>query len=211
MIDTSSDAETLLKEGFAILSAREFLNDPYVVRDAPGVYIILLQGAADIFTLACFDAMEISATWRVRGHDHIYTGESVGVRSRLLHHLLGTIRLSNFRHSLLALEFVYKALWGSDEADLSKLEQRFSEWIIPRALLAYKICPLIGEVEANIIKRSSSPLNIKGRARSPATLRLKRARAALTDHVRSTGQLGKAISKPRSAWLLDSVKYQRAG
>jgi hypothetical protein len=207
----SSGNNVMSKEGFSILPAEQFLGNPELVRDTVGVYAISMQNAESFMCRAGLRYSESLPLWNVGGYSHIYTGESVGIRSRLLHHLIGTIRESNFRHSLIALQFVYEALWEGDEPQLEALESQLNEWLMPRTMVAYKTCSFVGDVESDILARSASPLNIKGRSRTATAVHLKKARAQFTDHIKASGQLMRALSKPRAAWLTDSIIYQRAG
>jgi hypothetical protein len=208
---SSNENNVMSREGFSMLSAQEFLSNPEIVRDIVGVYAILVHDADRVLCRTGLPHSDMLPVWKVDGYDHVYTGESVGVRSRLLHHLTGTIRESNFRHSLIALQFVYEALWDGDESRLEALEFQLNDWLIPRTMVAYKTCSLVGDVESDILQRSASPLNIKGRSRSKTAVHLKKARAQFTDHIKTSGQLMRSLSKPRAAWLTDSIIYQRAG
>jgi hypothetical protein len=104
-----------------------------------------------------------------------------------------------------------EALWDGEESRLEALECQLNDWLIPRAIVAYKTCSFVGDVENDILARSASPLNIKGRSRSKTAIHLKKTRAQFSDHINASGQMLSALSKPRAAWLTDSVKYQRFG
>jgi hypothetical protein len=96
MIMIGNGSDVMSKEGFSMLSAQEFLSNPDIVRDTVGVYAILVQNAESVLCRAGLPHSNILPVWVVDSYDHIYTGESVGIRSRLLHHLIGSIRESKF-------------------------------------------------------------------------------------------------------------------
>jgi len=161
----------LIKERFTALLASDFLDRRSRVIDTVGVYAILIRDAQGLFGRMGYDPKVDGALWNVGGYGHVYTGESVGVCSRILEHLIGTSRESTFRESLIALQKTTGAIWN----DLSPRyhghtdEQNLSDWLTENALIAFKHCNLVGEVERDLLKRAPCPLNIKDRPRTPFT------------------------------------------
>lgn len=155
----------LIKEGFHLVLARDFVPTPSQVIDTVGVYAILVKGADRKLCLMGYDELLDGKLWRINEYAHIYTGESYGVASRAMEHMTGTRLASNFRDTLLALEDSSGVSWSDvskDSATVSR-ETILSDWLFYNALLAFKPCNFVGEVERKILARSPSPLNVRDR------------------------------------------------
>lgn len=169
----------LLKERFSALPASALVACPSSVIDTTGVYAILLLDADVVLARIGYNTGVDGKLWSIGKYGHVYTGEGAGVCGRLLDHLSGTVRDSTFRESLIALQAATGAIWDNSDplhADLIA-EEILTEWLSEKALVAFKHCNLIGEVERDLLQRSPSPLNIKDRPRTPFTDLLSRARA----------------------------------
>ena len=174
------------------------------MRDAPGVYLILLQGGDILF--GDFDTLPLLAS---EGYYHAYTGESIGIRSRLLHHLTGTIRESTFRESLLALQFSRAVLWAEQIAGLGDLEARLSAWLVDNACVAYRVRNYIRDGEQEMLTRSASPLNLSGRPKDQFAKRLKADRVKFRQHLKTTGQGYSGVLRSPSSWFTSRSSDQR--
>jgi hypothetical protein len=159
--------EPLACEGFTFLSAQQFVADPSLIFDNIGVYVILLHGGLQVLRAAGYSPDVHGVPWRIGEYDHMYTGETVGVRSRLLHHAVGTCRTSNFRHTLLAVNALETTFLGKEVGDPGANELKLSKWLTRRALFGFKRCKFVADVEEDLIQRSGSPLNIRGRGDHP--------------------------------------------
>ena len=114
------------------------------------------------------------------GHTHMYTGETFGVRSRVIDHLFGNIRGSNFRLTVLA------ALWGSGfwgpapgRFELQAREVWLTEFLSQRAGGGLRTRRLRQGQRAPIyLSTTPSPMNIEGRSRSSYAASLRQFRRA---------------------------------
>jgi hypothetical protein len=187
----------LLKERFTAVSASDLLARPSRIIDTVGVYAILIRDAEMIFGRLGYNPKLDGALWNVGGYGHVYTGESVGVCSRLLEHLIGSSRESTFRESLIALQRATGAIWNASHSRYYSHtdEQNLSDWLAENALVAFKHCILVGEVERDLLRRAPCPLNIKDRPRTPFT-------GLLSDARRTHGiprKTGEPLNMPRAS------------
>ena len=104
--DLNGDMSSCLrKERFRMMPAMDFLFEPERVRNGLGVYVILLKDADQILKRSCPSDVSEIRRWSLRGYQHVYTGMSAAVRSRLLWHLCGDNWNSSVREALLAMQF----------------------------------------------------------------------------------------------------------
>ena len=193
---------SLIAEGFSLIHATEFRLNREIVCDTVGVYGILIEKATPCLHAAGFQFSH--PMWCVQCFEHVYTGETFGLRGRLSHHLFGTIRDSNFRESLLAIQVASHALWQHDDQCEwpEVLEERLTDWLNARTMIAYKTCSFVKDVEADILARAPSPLNIQRDHGGPNAIHLRRLRSAFR---RCHGELsGKGLRRPDSAQRIGS-------
>jgi hypothetical protein len=159
------------------MTASQFFTCTSCIVDTVGVYAILIREVNPILIRMGYDVALDGRLWQISGYGHIYTGESVGVASRLIEHLTGTAEDSTFRESLIALQLATGAIW-TDQASRcrSRLEALLSDWLAENAMVAFKLCKFVGEVERGILERAPSPLNIRDHLPTPFTKMLKTAR-----------------------------------
>jgi hypothetical protein len=197
--------------GFRVLSAREFLRAPEQVRDTMGVYMILLSRAGEILSRAGLRDIAGLAAWTVSGHQHVYTGESIGVRSRVLTHLVGTVRDSAVREILLALQFSNAALWSYENENLEDLEAKLTDWLSVNAMVAFRACNYVRDVERDLISRMPSPFNTKDNRKNTLAPHFKALRLGLRSHLQATGQFRHRERRPRAGWLIGRTRDHLAG
>ncbi|MFI4949772.1 MAG: IS1595 family transposase [Caulobacterales bacterium] len=152
-------------EDFVFLTAADFVENPRAVPDQPGVYTVLFEDAAAILAATGYAADERKPMRTDFGSGHLYTGATYGLRSRFRQHLLGAGGPSNLRETLFAIQHRTGALPGgpSVTSNRDESEAALTAWLIPRAIIAFKICGYVYEVERAILDQAASPLNIKGR------------------------------------------------
>jgi hypothetical protein len=182
-----------------------------MVRDTMGVYMILILGADAILARAGFSESHLLTPWSHQNYQHVYTGESIGIRSRLRLHLCGTVRDSPVRELLLAYQFSDAALWPVSDENLDKLESRLNKWLLENALIAFRVGGYVRDVEKDFIQRLPSTLNTKGNSDSPFLPLLKKKRKAFRDYLKATGQVRHCTVKPCSAWLVGSTAHHLLG
>lgn len=173
------------REGFSFMSADAFLTDVRTVPDGPGVYAIFLQDGRALLQASGFIEHRSLPLWREREADHVYTGETYGMRSRVRQHLAEDITVSNLRETLLALRFSLGALQrGSNiEDERATAEQGLTDWLRATAVIGYKSCGYVLDVEQAILDATASPLNLKRRTPSGYTRLLQDARRRFRDEV----------------------------
>jgi len=187
---------------FQIVSAKDLLASPRAMRDTLGVYMILLSAADQIFTCAGLSGAEALRSWNVGNHQLVYIGEGIGVRSRAMQHLTGTIRDSSARELLLSLQFSSQVLWPEGSSSLIEMEQRLTSFLIENTYFAFRYGGYVKDAERELIQRTASPFNTAGNAKSPLLAQLKVLRDQFRAHLRATGQRHHRAAMPASAWLL---------
>lgn len=199
----SGDADMwLAKEGLAALHVKDLIRTTEAVPNQMGVYMVFLPDVDKLLSRAGFDRTDVVAQWSVYGHQHAYTGEGIGIRSRALLHIFGTICDSTLRESLLSLQFTTGVLWdGEPHGHLLAMEQKLTRWMVDNAWLAFRSCSYCKDVEADLISRMPSPFNLTHNSKSPFRSSLKKHREKFRDHLRNTGQRYNKVPMPPLAWL----------
>lgn len=151
------------RDDFIFMPAGEFLAGTDQVPDGPGVYALFISDEEDLVRAAGFVDEELPL-WREGGASHVYTGETYGLRSRLLQHLSGTLKGSNLRETLLALHHALNRLAtetsAEKENERAQAEAQLSQWLAEHAVIGFKTCGYVKDVEVAILKATASPLNL---------------------------------------------------
>jgi hypothetical protein len=163
-------------QGFEFVSAEKFIENPDLIPDRPGVYVMMVEGGGELLAKSSYVPNSDAPVWVHEGSEHLYTGETYGLRTRLRGHLQGDRHVSNFRQTLLALQFCTGALpmGPAVTPDYQRTEEQLSDWLRPRVLIGFKSCHYIREEELNILRWTGSPLNINNSA-TPAYADVTRA------------------------------------
>lgn len=191
-----------------MLPALDFLFHPELVCNGLGVYAILLKDADSLLNRAGLSNVADISRWSLKGHQHVYTGMSVAVRSRLLWHLCGNVWNSSVREALLSIQFVDCALWGECDFDLKDQEERLTEWLEDRVIVGFRIDDDAAELESSLIGRYPSPFNSKGNRQTDLVLELGKKRVLLRDHLRATGKVARPAPMTPSQWLLSARSHK---
>lgn len=188
------------REGFTFISINDFLDDPKQVPDGPGVYALFMTRPQELLPQAFLGA-SASQTWQVEHYTHMYTGESYGLRSRILQHVGGTIQDSNLRETLLALLYANGSLTLDMEPaqQQQQAEQELNAMLKEQCLLGFKSCGYCRDVERNILNAVDSPLNVARSNPSMTTQMLKAVRA----------QFRSEVSGAWASQSRDFIKYRR--
>lgn len=198
------------KERFALLPALDFLFEPERVRNGLGVYVLLLKNADGLLLRAGLHDVADMRQWSIQGHQHVYTGMSTAVRSRLLWHLCGNIWNSSVREALLSIQFTDTALWEERPFDLDDWEKRLTTWFEDNIIVGYRIADDAAELEASLIGRYPSPFNTAGNRRSSLVAALGKKRELLRGHLAARGKVALPANMTPAQWLL-SPKSHREG
>jgi transposase-like protein len=150
------------QEGFTFMSVDAFAANFSSVPDGPGVYAVFIRGGAAMLERTGYVEDPALPLWRRTDADHVYTGETYGIRSRLAQHLNGDIRVSNLRETLLALQSSDEALLGRASLDRGRdaSEESLTRWLRTHAVIGYRSCGYVRDVEAAILSATASPLNV---------------------------------------------------
>lgn len=173
------------QEGFDFIDAATFTAMPTLVPDRPGVYVVLLKNAKPILDQAGFIESTARPLWTHGDYQHVYTGESYGLRTRLTEHLTGSSEGASLRQTLLALH--REGAWGatnvtvSDDRELA--EEGLTAWLKEEAVIGYKPSAHVRDYEADILDWTASPLNIARRAANPFADTIKELRERLRREV----------------------------
>lgn len=153
------------REGFAFASANAFLSDPATIPDGPGVYAIFLRQGRALLQASGYIEHRDQPLWTHEGDEHAYTGETYGLRSRLQQHLEGNVYVSNLRETLMALRFEAGPpnRWENVEEEQAGMEHRLTDWLRTNAVIGWKSCGYVKDVEQAILDTSASPLNVARR------------------------------------------------
>lgn len=196
--ESKAPAANAKTDQFTVMTVADLLGDPQAVPDQPGVYAVLLDGGERLLDdLGLPRQPGDRLPWQEVGCDHVYTGEAGGIRSRLLDHLVGDVERSNLRQSLLSLRWSLASLdAGSPAGNLENMEADLTRMFQDRGVVAFRTCPLPGEVEAHLLGVYRSPLNVQ-RADPPVevTRHLRRVRKTFRQDFRE--QWPKPARKPR--------------
>lgn len=173
------------REGFTFIDAATFTETPSFVPDQPGVYVILLKDAHKMLDRVGFTESAARPLWTRDGCQHVYTGETYGLRTRLTEHMGGSSEGASLRQTLLALHF--GEAWGAtdvvvtDDRDLT--EANLSAWLKGQVVIGYKPSAHIRDYEADILSWTASPLNIARRGVTPLGAALMELRDRLRNEV----------------------------
>lgn len=149
------------QEEWSFLSADTFLTKPDAVPNGPGVYALFARGEAALLTASGFVEQPGLPLWLHEGASHIYTGETYGIRGRLLEHLTGSIRGSPLRETLLAVQFDLGLLQAAPVQEQRALvEGRLTEWMRDNVIIGFKSCGYVRDMERIILSATASPMNL---------------------------------------------------
>lgn len=166
-----------LGEGFSLITGALLERYPKRVPAAPGVYALLVKDGHSILRKSGYDAAIEGAPWRIAQYVHLYTGESFDLRWRVSEHLAGCPVASNFKLSLLALQYGYRAIWPEYDPRVGHMDTKLRRFLVDNLLIAFKRADFIGELEADLIRRSRSPLNLRCKPQGVFSRDLSRLRA----------------------------------
>ncbi|HEX4160256.1 MAG TPA: hypothetical protein VHY79_17460 [Rhizomicrobium sp.] len=213
--DLNDDAKHWLRrERFKFFTAGSFLGAATQVRNTVGVYVIFLRNISTLLSRAQLPDTHELRKWSLRDCQHVYTGLSVAMRSRAVTHLCGDVRDSGVRQNLLALQFCDSLLWDKDDLNLPVWEGRLSEWLVINALVGFRICEAVGEVqkiEAELIQKLPSPFNTEGNRTSSLVASLSQKRESFRQHLITTQMLHRRRPKRPLQWLLGATANHLAG
>ena len=141
------------------------MASPTALPAGPGVYAIFARdGRALVESIGYQDPMG-RPHWTHDDFVHLYTGESYGLRGRVLDHLTTGVDRSNLRLTLLALAhrgmppFSLGALTGQADND----EAAMTEWFRESVVVGFKSCGYVKDAESAVLNATPSPMNIAGR------------------------------------------------
>ena len=185
-------------EDFTYVTAEDFLKNPKSVPDRPGVYTILVDGADAILRATGYVDVGKRPVWTEIGCGHLYTGATYGLRTRLKQHMLAVGGPSNLRDTLFAMQWAAGALPQGPQVTLDRdsSEEALTNWLLPRAIVAFKLCGYVYEVEKAILDRVASPLNIKGRETSAHSQVLMAMRRSFSSYVKGHWSVIKPGHRP---------------
>jgi hypothetical protein len=213
--DLNDDAKHWLRrERFRFFTASDFLGEAAQVRNTVGVYVIFLRNISTLLSRVGFPETRELTKWSLKDCQHVYTGLSVAMRSRAITHLRGDVRDSGVRQNLLALQFCDSILWDKDDLILPVWENRLSEWLVTNALVGFRVCEAVGEVqkiEAELIQRLPSPFNTEGKRTSPLVAILSQKRETFRQHLVTTQLLPRRQPRRPLQWLLGPTANHLAG
>lgn len=189
------------REGFTFVSAEAFLADPTLVPDGPGVYAVFLRGGREVLQASGYIEHRDQPLWTHEGADHAYTGETYGIRTRLREHLKGDVYTSSFRETLMALQIEVSLShpWEGVAEQQAGMERGLTDWLRNTAVIGWKSCGYVKDVEDAILDTSASPLNIvrhqpTGYTRLLQALR-RRFRAEIMDHWTKASTLRRPVRR----------------
>ncbi|MBK1976864.1 IS1595 family transposase [Brevundimonas diminuta] len=173
------------QDGFNFIDAATFIETPATVPDRPGVCVVLLKDTERMLSQIGFIESPGHPLWTHGGCQHVYTGETYGLRTRLTEHMTGSSEGASLRQSLLALHFA--RAWGSADFvvtdDRGRTEDSLSEWLKREIVIGYKQSAYVRDYEADILSWTASPLNIARRVATPSATALKALRERLRNEV----------------------------
>lgn len=160
------------RERFEFIDAAALLANDQAVPDKPGVYALFVRGGEAFLRAAGYTGGAVGS-WQVNEGLHVYTGETYGLRSRLLTHIKGDENGSNVRRTILALGLGKLSIptegFASDEAALS-------DWFARHVSVGFFPCAYVKDVERSILMETASPLNIQRPNAGPFAAALRLAR-----------------------------------
>lgn len=153
--------EKAWREEWNFLSADTFLNKSEAVPNGPGVYALFAHDEMGLLTASGFIEQPDLPLWRHDSASHIYTGETYGIRGRLLEHLAGGIRGSSLRETLLAVQFDLGLLQAAPVQEQRALvEARLTEWMRDNVIIGFKSCGYVRDMERIVLSATASPMNL---------------------------------------------------
>jgi transposase-like protein len=149
------------RDDWNFLDADVVLNEPEAVPNGPGVYALFVRNHGRLLTGSGFAENADLPLWLHEGAGHLYTGETYGIRGRLLEHLAGSIRGSPLRETLLALQFDLGLLQRAPaENERALLEGNLTAWMRENVIIGFKSCGYVRDMERTILSVTASPMNL---------------------------------------------------
>lgn len=155
-----STRERSWREDWSFLSADTFLDGPETVPNGSGVYALFAQDDAALLRASGFVENANVPLWLHGEARQIYTGETYGLRERLLAHLTGS-GPSPLRETLLALLFAQGSLERAPaDVEQALFEENLTKWMRENVVIGFKSCGYVRDMERVILTDTASPLNI---------------------------------------------------
>lgn len=190
--------EKAWREEWTFLSADTFLAKPDAVPNGPGVYALFARDETGLLAASGFVEQPGLPLWVDDGASHIYTGETYGIRGRLLEHLAGTVRASALRETLLAVQFDLGWLPPAPaQEQRALLEGHLTGWLRENVVIGFKSCGYVRDMERIILSATASPMNLVRPNANDYTKGLHRRRRRFRDEVVSTWPEVAAPAVPR--------------
>lgn len=171
-------------QGFQFVTAAEFANNPSIVPDAPGVYLVLVADGGRALDHPDYRPEQGPPLWRRQDSDHLYTGEARGLRTRLREHLLGYSERSTLREAFLALH--HAGSLGNEVSpthDRDVTEAALTDWLSRNVTIGFKQSAYVRDYEADILRWTASPLNTQREKSSGFETTLRELRRGLRETV----------------------------
>jgi hypothetical protein len=131
-------------------------------RDAAGVYSIAISNFYEPLSKLGFEAEPGMPEVWTGEYFHAYVGETYSLKARLRDHLLGEAGEIGFRQSA----SLVLGLNGT----------KLNTFLIENSIVACRMVPFMGDVEAELIRTTACPLNLRGKGQSPFAKRLRALR-----------------------------------
>lgn len=200
----------LRRERFTLYTAEDFLRKPDQVRNAVGVYVILIRHAQDLLLRCRLPVSGNLARWSVLDYQHVYTGLSAAMRSRVILHLCGTARDSAVRENLLALQYSDQILWA--DCYMPTWEDGLTAWLTQNAVVGFQVNDEPHVTEQALIERLPSPFNTIHKERDAFVTAITERREQYRQHLRAAGQVQpRAPASSASQWLVREAENHLFG
>ena len=150
---------------FEFVPAAEVIAQPELLPNGPGVYALFVRNGDDFLSAVGYEQLAHQPHWIKDDFVHLYTGESYGIRDRVLDHLVTGIDRSNFRLTLLAVAHCGIRMPGLGELTgvAEHDEAAFTTWLREHAVVGFKTCGYVKDAERAVLRATPSPINISGR------------------------------------------------
>lgn len=149
------------REDWKFLTAESMLVSPDAVPNGPGVYALFARPESGLLSASGFIESPDLPLWLHDGASHIYTGETYGIRERVLEHLTGSVRGSPVRETVLAIQFDLGQLQRAPvEQERALVEDNLTDWMRSNIVIGFKSCGYVRDVERIILSATASPLNL---------------------------------------------------
>ena len=150
---------------FEFVLAADVMAKPDLLPNGPGVYALFVRNGDELLSKAGYQWDTDQSHWTEDGFVHFYTGESYGIRDRVLDHLLTGIDRSNFRLTMMALSHCGVRPDGLPEptGQCADDEAAITTWLRESALVGFKTCGYVKDAERAVLDVTLSPINIGGR------------------------------------------------